>query len=81
MADSESEVRIVFPVTCTYRGGHSALGKHGRHFWIQDGKVGHGEFHLRHSIPLSEVASVEVTERQLPGREAQTLMAMGNPMG
>ena len=43
--------------------------------------MGYGELHLTHSIPLSEVASVEVTERQLPGSDAQTLMTMGNPLG
>jgi hypothetical protein len=80
-AQKAEEVKITLPVQCTYRGGHTALGKHGRHFWIKDGRVGYGEFHMTHSIPLSDVARVEVAERQLPGSEARTLMTAGNPMG
>jgi hypothetical protein len=44
---------------------------------MQDGKIGHGTFGLSHALPLSDVASVEVTERQVGGKEAQTLLAFG----
>jgi hypothetical protein len=74
---TENSVTIGFPVKCVYRGGHKTLGKHGKHFRIEDGKIGYGEFSLSHSIALSEVASVEVTERQVGGADAQTLMAFG----
>ena len=48
---------------CDYKSGVAALGKRGKHLWIRDGTIGHGEFSLTHSIPLSEIQSVEVTER------------------
>jgi hypothetical protein len=53
------------------------LGRHGRHLWIQDGKIGHGELSLTHAIPLASVTSVNVTERQVGGAQAKTLMAFG----
>jgi hypothetical protein len=75
--DQAERIKIGFPVKCEYRGGNEQLGRHGRRFRIQDGKVGHGTFGLSHAIPLSDVGSVEVTERQVGGKEAQTLMAFG----
>jgi len=74
-----TSVTIGFPVTCEYRGGNSALGRHGRHFRIEGGALGHGELTLTHHIPLDTVASVELAERQFGGTDAQTLMAMGVP--
>jgi hypothetical protein len=50
-----SAARIGFPVNCDYRGGIDALGNHGKHRWIKDGKLGHGSFTLTHQIPLSSV--------------------------
>jgi hypothetical protein len=70
-------VKIGFPVTCEYRGGNPELGRHGRHLWIEDGKIGHGELSLTHAISLASVTSVDVTEREFGGTEAQTLMAFG----
>ena len=73
----KDSVTIGFPVKCVYRGGHTELGSHGNHFRIEDGKVGYGEFSLSHGIPLHEVASVEVTEQEFGGSEAQTLLSLG----
>jgi hypothetical protein len=70
-------VSIGFPVKCVYKGGHASLGKHGKHFRIEDGKIGYGEFSLSHSIPLDTVSSVEVSEQEFGGSDAQTLMALG----
>lgn len=70
-------VTIGFPVTCEYRGGNPELGGKGRHLWIEDGKIGHGELHLTHAIPLTRVTSIDVTEREFGGTDAQTLMAFG----
>jgi hypothetical protein len=70
-------VTIGFPVKCIYRGGHTELGHHGKHFRIEDGKLGYGEFSLSHSIPLHAVTSVEVTEEEFGGSEAQTLLSLG----
>jgi hypothetical protein len=61
--DSSGSVTISFPVECKYVGGHSALGSHGHHFRINDGRLGHGEFKLTHSIPLSDVVSVTIAQR------------------
>jgi hypothetical protein len=75
--DKTESAKIGFPVACEYRGGNLALGKHGRHIWIQNGEIGHGSLRLSHGIPLAGVTSVEVTERQVGGSNAQTLMAFG----
>jgi hypothetical protein len=61
--DAEGSVSIRFPVECKYVGGHSALGSHGHHFRINDGRLGHGEFRLTHSVPLSDVVSVTIAQR------------------
>jgi hypothetical protein len=74
---ANDSVTIGFPVKCVYKGGHSTLGNHGKHFRIEDGKVGYGVFSVSHSIPLSDVASVEVTEHSFGGSEAQTLISVG----
>jgi hypothetical protein len=70
-------VHIGFPVRCRYRGGHAALGSHGSHLWIRDGRIGHGELRLTHSVPLTDVATVAVEVRRVGGSEARTLMAPG----
>jgi hypothetical protein len=70
-------VTIGLPTKCTYRGGHSALGKHAKNLRIKDGNIGFGEFHLTHSIPLDTVASIEVVENEFGGSEEQTFVAMG----
>lgn len=74
---TDGSVTIGFPVKCTYRGGHTGLGRHGKHFRIEDGKIGYGEFGLSHSIPLSDVDSIEVTECEFGGSDAQTLVGLG----
>jgi len=74
-------VHIGFPVKCRYRGGHRSLGSHGVHFWTTAGRLGHGELRLTHSIPLSDVTSVDVKERQVGGSEETTMMAQGLGMG
>jgi hypothetical protein len=61
--DSSGNGTISFPVECKYVGGHSALGSHGHHFRINDGRLGHGEFRLTHSVPLSDVVSVTIAQR------------------
>jgi hypothetical protein len=62
-------VRISTPVVCRYYGGLDALGTHGHHFWIHDGRIGHGELRLTHGIPLADVASVGLSEREGGGSE------------
>ena len=74
------KVTISFPVDCKYVGGHDALGRHGRHFRIEQGRIGHGELRLTHSIPLTEVASVEVAQREVEEPVAGgPVVAMGSP--
>lgn len=54
------------------------LGKRGMNFRIEDGKVGYGEFALCHSIPLTDVATVEVVERAVgESRSYTTVLALG----
>jgi hypothetical protein len=76
----EMRVKIAFPVKCNYKGGHPALGRPGRHLWIQDGEVGHGELRLTHSIPLGDVDSVEVTERSFGGTDEHITAMPGLPI-
>src|ERR1019366_4543048 len=76
-----SRVKITFPVKCEYKGGIVALGRHGKHFWIEDGQLGIGEFSLTHGTPLNEVSTVEVNERQVGGSEEQTLVSSGMSPG
>ena len=71
------DVAIGFPTKCTYRGGHSGLGTHGKCFRIKDGDIGVGEFRLTHSIRLDTVASIEVVENAFGGTEGQTFVALG----
>lgn len=73
----DDSVVIGFSVKCRYRGGHRVLGSHGVHLWIRDGRIGHGEWRPTHSIPLSEVSSVEVQERQEGGSAEKFLMVPG----
>jgi hypothetical protein len=77
MGDTSSSAVITFPVRCRYLGGHRALGGRGRHLWIRGGRLGHGIFRLTHSIPLSEVLSVEVSERQVAGTGRKLVYAAG----
>jgi hypothetical protein len=72
-----ASAHIAFPVHCDYLGGNSALGHHGHHLWITDGRIGHGELRLTHGIPLSDVLSVEVDARDGGGVDAQTLLSFG----
>jgi len=58
-----SQVKIGAPVDCRYHGGNRTLGRRGRNLWVEHGKIGHGEFKLKYAIPLSDVSSVDVTER------------------
>jgi hypothetical protein len=76
-SSTRGSVTIGFPVKCTYRGGHAGLGAHGKHFRIEDGRLGYGEFSLSRSIALTDVASIEVTEQEFGGTEAQTLLSVG----
>jgi hypothetical protein len=78
--DTPGSVNIVFPVKCEYRGGHKILGKHGRHLWIEEGKIGYGGVSLTHWLPLTDVASVDVTERAFGGSGVQILVAPGMPV-
>lgn len=75
-AGSES-VPIGFPVKCTYRGGHRALGKHGKNLRIEAGRIGYGEFGRTHGISLDAVASIEVIENEFGGSEAKMLVGLG----
>jgi hypothetical protein len=79
MADKSvaSTSKIGFPVKCDYKGGIDALGRHGKHLWITDGKIGHGEFTLTHEIALSSILGVEVMERTTEGAHAQPMLAAG----
>jgi hypothetical protein len=70
-------VKIGILLVCKYYGGNSELGNHGHHFWIDDGRLGHGELALTHSIPLSDVTSIEVTEREVGGSDPTILIAQG----
>jgi hypothetical protein len=70
-------VKFVFPVHCEYRGGNRALGRHGKHFWIEDGHIGHGGLRLTHSLPMTDVASVDVAEREVGGSQVGSLLATG----
>ena len=58
-----------------YRGGHKSLGDRGNHLWIGQGRIGYAEVKLTHGLPLSEVSSVEVKEREFGGSDAQVLFA------
>jgi len=75
--DRQSSVRIGFPVDCRYRGGNAALGPHGAHLWITDGRIGHGELKLTHGISLRDVTSVDVKQREVGGTDAQVLFSPG----
>jgi hypothetical protein len=77
VVSTTDSITIGFPTKCVYRGGHAELGKHGKHFRIEDGKIGYGEFKLSHSIPLDSVASVEVEEHEFGGSQARTLISVG----
>jgi hypothetical protein len=69
--------KIGFPVKCDYKGGISALGERGKHLWIEDGNIGHGEFKLTHKVSLSGVAGVDIIERTTGGADAQPMLAQG----
>ena len=75
--DTPGNVKIAYPVTCVYAGGMKALGKRGNNFRIKDGKLGHGAYSLSHSIPLSDVASIEVVERQIGKSKVGATAAFG----
>jgi hypothetical protein len=73
-------VRIGLPVRCEYKGGLATLGKHGRNLWIRDGQIGYGELALTHGLELSEVHSVEVTERVFGETDVQIKAMPGLPV-
>lgn len=73
--DRHISVRIGFPVECRYRGGNTTLGPHGAHLWIHGDRIGHGELKLTHGIPLRDVTSVDVKQREVGGTDAQVLYA------
>jgi hypothetical protein len=73
---AKSQVSSV-KIGCQYKGGNSALGRRGSHLWIKDGRIGHGELKLTHSVPMADVVSIEVTERDFGGSEASTLIVQG----
>ena len=75
------EAKISFPVKCDYKGWIVALGAHGKHLWIKDGKLGVGEFRITRSISLAVVANVELTERQVGGSDERMLVATGTSPG
>ena len=75
--DEPRTVKIGFPVTCHYRGGHTSLGRHGTHLWISKDKIGYGELKLTHGLPLTDVTSVDVKEREFGGSDAQAFLAAG----
>jgi hypothetical protein len=79
--DKRRTVKIGFPVKCHYRGGHRSLGRHGIHLWIREGTIGYGRLKLAHGFPLSEVASVDVKEREFGGSDAQVFFAAGVGFG
>jgi hypothetical protein len=82
VAEGDSRrVTIGFPVRCLYRGGHDALGRRGRTLRINAGRIGWGAVRLTHSIPLADVVTVEVTERQFGGTQASTLVSFGTRGG
>ena len=73
---SEPEIVNGVTIKCKYVGGHSALGKHGHHFRIKDGQLGHGELSLTHSIPLSDVVSVVIAQRGVDNQEGPPITAL-----
>ena len=76
-----STVKIGFPVKCHYRGGHTSLGRHGPHLWIAHDQIGYGEMRLTHGLPLSDVASIDVKEREFGGSDEQFFFAAGTGFG
>lgn len=62
---------------CKYCGGNSTLGRRGRNLWVEDGKIGHGDSKLTYAIALSDVASVDVTERVYGGSRMHAQIALG----
>jgi hypothetical protein len=75
--DPANKANIRFPIDCKYCGGNSTLGRRGRNLWIEDGKVGHGESKLAYAIALSDVSSVDVTERVYGGSRMHAQIALG----
>jgi hypothetical protein len=78
---ADGTLHIGFPVKCRYRGGNRSLGGHGVHLWVTDDRIGHGELHPTHTIPLADVTSVDVNERLAGGSEGRELMAAGLGVG
>jgi hypothetical protein len=78
--DRRGYLQDQLPVTCDYTGRILALGRRGKHFWIQDDKIGHGKFRLTHGIPLDDVAEVTITERQIGGSGIPIQVVPGVPV-
>jgi hypothetical protein len=82
--DASKSVHIGPLVTCKYVGGNADLGKHGHGFRIEGDRLGHGESHLSHSIPLTDVASVTISQRgtaEPPGSGPLLAAGGGGPFG
>jgi hypothetical protein len=79
-----TDVHIGFPVGCRYVGGNTALGDHGHGLRIQGDRLGHGEFHLTHSIPLADVTGVTIAQRgaeESPAAGPLVVQGSGSPFG
>lgn len=72
--------RSCFPLSAPTEVATRRSANVGKHFWIEDGKIGHGELRLTHSILLTEVVSVEVTERTYGGSGVRIQIAPGVPV-
>jgi len=77
VGDEDGQATITFPIHCRYLGGHRALGGRSRYLWIRSGRIGYGAFRLTRSIPLTEVTSVEVSEREIGGTNRRVIYAVG----
>lgn len=77
VGNEDGRATITFPVHCRYLGGHRALGGRGRHLWIRTGRIGYGALRLTRSIPMTEVTSVEVSEREIGGANRRVIDAVG----
>jgi hypothetical protein len=75
--DPANKANIGGPVDCRYCGGSRTLGRRGRNLWVEEGKIGHGETKLTYAIALSDVASVDVTERVYGGSRMHAQIVLG----
>jgi hypothetical protein len=80
---ADARIHIGIPINCKYVGGNADLGERGHGFWIEGGRFGHGEFHLSHSIPLTDVTAVTIAQRGTaePASNGPLLAAGGGVYG